>query len=370
MALSSTTTTALPMKPQAVAVRAPSIKLKIDGQESSALQAGLTDCVIEHRRSMPSTCVATFSNWGTTATGVGFLRFGRQLLDFGKGFTVSIDHGALFHGRIAALAGDFPESTPPCIRVTSEDALAALWERNAFRSFADATDADVIQRIAADHGLRAEIDMSGPKRSVIAQAGESDLAFLQACLDAADAYCWIDATGRLRAARNPGGREAAIVLEAGGNLRDLRIQADVRGQSTRVRARGWNVADKAATSATAEGKSVAGEVGAGGTIGTAIRATAFGVVERFEGTPALVSAADTQTAAAVSFAGRARTFVRGIASLGEVIEALPGRRVELRGVGGLFNGVYRIETVTHRFDTTSGWRSSFTIERPWLGAAD
>jgi phage protein D len=117
-------------------------------------------------------------------------------------------------------------------------------------------------------------------------------------------------------------------------------------------------------------KTVTGEVGTGGTLGTAIRASTFGAVERFEGTPALDSAAETQTAAAVAFADRARTFVRGIASLGEVREALPGRRVELRGVGGLFSGIYRIETVTHRFDSTGGWRSSFTIERPWLGAPD
>lgn len=370
MALSSTPTTALPVKPQAALARAPSIKLKIDGQEASALQSGLIDCVIEHRRSMPSTCVATFSNWGPTSNGAGFLHFGRQLLDFGKAFTVGIDRSALFHGRIAALEGEFPEGVPPRIRVTSEDALAALWEHNGFRSFSDVTDADVVQRIAADHGLSARIDMSGPTRAVIAQAGESDLAFLQARLDAAGAYCWIDATGRLRAARNPGGREAAIVLDFGGILRDLRIQADVRGQSTRVRARGWNVAGKGATSATADATTVAGEVGAGGTSGTAIRTTAFGAAERFEGTPAVISATETQTAAAVSFANRARTFVRGIASLGEVRDALPGRRVELRGVGGLFSGIYRIETVTHCFDTTAGWRSIFTIERPWLGAAD
>jgi phage protein D len=370
MALSTTTTTALSARPQASAVLAPTIELKIEGQAANALQAGLIDCVIEHRRSMPSTCVATFSNWGATAGGVGFLHFGRQLLDFGKAFTVGTDGGVLFHGRIAALAGDFPENAPPCIRVTSEDALAALWERNAFRSFADVTDADVIRRIAADHGLRAQIDLSGPIRAVVSQAGESDLVFLQACLDAAGAYGWIDSAGRLCAARSPGGREAAIVLDAGGNLRDLRMQADVRGQSTRVRARGWNVADKVATSATADAKSVAGEVGPGGTLGTAIRTKAFGAADRFEGTPALVSAAETQAAAAIAFADRARTFVRGIASLGEVRVALPGRRVELRGVGGLFSGIYRIETVTHRFDTTSGWRSSFTVERPWLGAPD
>lgn len=374
MALSPTPSNVLPVKPQAGVVLAPAalstISLKIDGRAAGELQAGLIDCVIEHRRSMPSTCVATFSNWGTTAGRTGFLHFNRQLLDFGRTFTVNIGLGTLFHGRIAALEGDFPDGAPPRIRVTGEDALAGLWERNGFRTFADVTDADVVRCIAADHGLSAQIDMSGPSREVIAQAGESDLEFLRERLDAANAYCWIDAAGRLCAAPEPGGRDAAIVLQQGGVLRELRIQADVRGQSTRVQARGWSVDDKAATSATADRTTVAGEVGVGGTAGTAIRETAFGAADRFAGTSSTVSAAETQTIATGAFADRARTFVRGIAALGEAREALPGRRVDLRGVGGLFGGLYRIETVIHRFDTTTGWRSTFTIERPWLGVAD
>ncbi|MBX9965407.1 MAG: hypothetical protein K2Y35_20290 [Burkholderiales bacterium] len=372
MALSSTPSGALPVKPQAGVIPAPAavstIRLKIDGREANDLQAALIDCVIEHRRSTPSTCTATFSNWGPVGGSAGFLYFNRQLLDFGKTFTVTIGLGVLFHGRIVALEGEFPEGAPPRIRVTCEDALAALWERNGFRSFADVSDADVVRRVATDHELTAQITMNGPTRKVIAQAGESDLEFLRARLQAVGAYCWIDAAGRLCAAQEPGGREAAVVLDEGGALRELRVQADVRGQSTRVQARGWNVADKAATSGIADRTAMAGEIPARTSSGAAIRETAFGTVDRFTGEPTVVAAVETQSAAAVAFADRARSFVRGVAQLTEVREALPGRSAELRGVGPLFSGLYRIERVTHRFDTTAGWRSTFTLERPWLGA--
>lgn len=372
MALSSTTTGVLPVKPQTGIALAPLgpaiIQLKVDRREANDLQAGLLDCVIEHRRSTPSTCSVTFSNWGPVGGSAGFLHFSRQLLDFGKTFTVTIGLGVLFHGRIVALEGEFPEGAPPRIRVTCEDALAALWERNGFRSFADVSDADVVRRVATDHGLTAQIAMNGPTRKVIAQAGESDLEFLRARLHAVDAYCWIDAAGCLCAAQEPGGREAAVVLDQGGALRELRVQADVRGQSTRVQARGWNVADKAATSSIADRAVIAGEMPAKTSSGAAIRETAFGAVDRFTGEPTVVAAVETQSAAAVVFADRARSFVRGVAQLTEVHEALPGRSAELRGVGPLFSGLYRIETVTHRFDTTGGWRSTFTLERPWLGA--
>jgi uncharacterized protein len=372
MALSSTPSGALPVKPQAGVVLAPTapstVKLKVDGREANDLQARMIDCVVEHRRSAPSACIATFSNWGPVGGSVGFLHFDRQLLDFGRTFTVAIGPGVLFHGRIVALEGEFPAGAPPRIRVTCEDALSALWDRNGFRSFADVTDADVVRRIAADHGLAANVTMDGPTRKLIVQAGESDLEFLCARLEAAGAHGWIDGAGRFCAAPEPGGREPAIVLDYGGILSEFRAQADVRGQSTRVQTRRWSVADKAATSSVADRAAVAGEVPAGATGGTALRETVFGAVDRFAGTPAVASAADTQRAASVAFADRARGFVRGIAHLTDVREALPGRRADLKGVGPLFDGQYRIETVTHRFDTTSGWRSTFTAERPWLGA--
>jgi uncharacterized protein len=352
----------------ALSLSLPRPTLTVGGAEIPALQTGLLDCVIEHRRSVPSSCTATFVNWGQTGTGPGYLYFGRRPIDFGVAFAVSIATGSLFQGRIAAIEGEFPDGTVARLRVTSEDALALLAERNGVRTFADATDADVVRRIAADHGLAAQVTLNGPSRRAIAQGGESDLAFLRARLAAVGAYCWIDGKGRLCAAHEPGGAEAAMVFPYGGTLRALRVAADVRGQSMRVQARGWDVAAKAAASSLADRTSVAAEIAANGSAGSAVREAAFGPAERLLPCPSARSTAHTQSLASTAFADRTRGFLSGVAELSGVQDLRPGRSVDLRGLGPLFSGLYRVEAVTHRFDGMKGWRTELAVERPWLGA--
>lgn len=347
--------------------RAGQFKLRIDGSDAPDLTAGLIDCVIEHRPSAPASCVATFVNWGQTPAGPGYLHFGRKTLDFGKALAVVNGSATLFQGRIAALEGEFPEGAAPVIRVTAEDALAGLWERNGFQAFSGMSDADVVRRIAADHGLRTQLSLAGPRREVIVQAGESDLEFLRARLDAIGAFCWVDARGRLCAVREPGGRETPIALTLGRNLIGYRVRADVRGQSTTVRASGWDVAAKAPVSATADRTVVAGEIPSNETDGSTIRESAFGMSERLLADSTGQSAAEVDAAARFAFARRAREFLLGVAETNDVREAYPGRGMNIQGVGPLFSGLYRVETVTHRFDQTKGWRSDYGVRRASLG---
>ncbi|MBL8414995.1 MAG: phage late control D family protein [Propionivibrio sp.] len=370
---SSTTTGTFRAKPDAVMASggvalAGQLKVKVDGLEVPDLLAGMIDCVIEHRRTTPSSCTATFSNWGPTPTGVGYLHFGRVTLDFGKGFTVAFGEADLFHGRIATLEGGFPEGSPPVIRIVAGDALADLAEHNGFRTFSDMSDADVVRRVASEYGLSTQLRLTGPSRRVIAQAGESDLEFIRARLAAIGAYCWIDTRGRLCAVHEPGGREAAILLNYGGNLTEFCVRADVRRQSTAARARGWDIAAKESLSSSADQTVLTSEIPATGCAGAWIRESIFGSAERRLAEPALGSATEVESVARAAFADRAREFLTGIAHLADARQVLPGRRVDIRGVGPLFSGLYRIETVTHRFDLTRGCRTEFTVERPWLGA--
>lgn len=370
---SSTTTGTFQAKPDAVLVSggvalAGQLKVKIDGLEVPDLLAGMIDCVIEHRRSTPSSCTATFSNWGQTPTAVGYLHFGRETLDFGKGFTVAFGKADLFHGRIESLEGGFPEGSAPVIRIVAGDALADLCEHNEFRTFSDMPDADVVRRVASEYGLSTQLGLTGPSRRVIAQAGESDLEFIRARLASIDAFCWIDTRGRLCAVHEPGGREAVIVLNYGGNLAEFSVRADVRRQSTAARVRGWDVRAKASPSSSGNQAVLAGEIPATGRAGAWIRESVFGSAERHLAEPALESATEVESVARAAFADLARGFLTGIAHLADARQVLPGRRVDIRGVGPLFSGLYRIETVTHRFDRTRGCRTEFTVERPWLGA--
>jgi uncharacterized protein len=63
----------------------------------------------------------------------------------------------------------------------------------------------------------------------------------------------------------------------------------------------------------------------------------------------------------------ARRFLvgRGVAEPDERIRV--GARLELTGLGAIFNGTYRVCEVHHVFDVAHGLRSEFTAERPGLG---
>jgi len=64
------------------------------------------------------------------------------------------------------------------------------------RSFADASDADVMRTVAQDHSLTPDIDVSGPTHKVLTQVNQSDLAFLRERARAVDAEVWVEGTAR------------------------------------------------------------------------------------------------------------------------------------------------------------------------------
>jgi phage protein D len=69
------------------------------------------------------------------------------------------------------------------------------------------TDEAVIRQIAGEHGLTADVALTGPKHRVLAQLNQSDLAFLRDRARAVEAELWMDGStlwARTRASRTTG----------------------------------------------------------------------------------------------------------------------------------------------------------------------
>ena len=154
-----------------------------------------------------SSCEATFGNWGPTDGSVGFLYFDRDAARLRQGRSRSRSATRRSSpGRITGARGAAsPRARPPELAVLAEDRFQDLRMTRRTRTFADVTDADVMQQIAGDHGLTADVDVTGPTHKVLAQLNQSDLAFLRERARAIDAELWIDGTtlqrqGRTRAA--------------------------------------------------------------------------------------------------------------------------------------------------------------------------
>ena len=312
-------------------------------------------------------CEARFGNWGPSGNANGFLYFDRKKLDFGKALQIKMDQDKLFDGRISALEGDFGEGRPPEIAVLLEDRFEDLRMTRRTRSFADASDSDIFKRIASDYGLQGDIDVSGPTYKVLAQVNQSDLAFLRERARAIDAELWLDDRNlfvKTRSKRNDG----TITLNYGGELREVRITADLAGQRTAVKVNGWDVGGKAGLTYEAGEQVMSNELN-GDTSGISILKSAFG--ERKESlahtVPLSSSEARVEAETVLKMTARRFTVAHGIAQGNAKLNV--GTFVDLQKLGPLFSGKYYLASVKHTFGGTQGFLTEFTGERSGIGKA-
>jgi len=345
-------------------IRAARPTIAIEGRDNVSLAEGLLNLQIVETVSGVYRCEALFGNWGTKNNSLGFLFFDRQLLEFGKGLTVKVGSSVIFDGRITGLEGNFPDGRAPEINVLAEDRFQDLRMTRRTRTFTSISDSDLMKRIAGDHGLAANVDVSGPTYNVLAQVNQSDLAFLRERARSIDAELWMDGStlGAQSHARRNGG---TVQLRYQRDLREFAVLSDLTGQRTSVFVNGWDVAGKKAIQHEATASTISGELN-GDVSGPSILSSAFG--DRKEGLAHTVPLAvdQAQAEAEAFFRMCARRFVvgRGVAVADARIRV--GSFVDLQALGPLFSGKYYVTEARHMFDAR-GIRTEFTGERPGLG---
>jgi uncharacterized protein len=338
----------------------------VDGEPKSQLDGGLLRLQIIENTSGLFRCEASFSNLGEKEGGSNFLYFDRRLLDFGKGFQVKLDDDLIFDGKITALEACFPEGKPPEITVLAEDRFQDLRMTRRTRSFADVSDGDVLNQIASDHGLRADVSVSGPSYKLLAQINQSDLAFLRERARSIDAELWMEGSTLKAKPRTGRSTGSAIELTYGNKLREFTVIADTAGQRTSLTVGGWDVGAKSELKFEATESAISGELN-GDSSGASVLQSAFGQRKESLVHTVPLTSRETQAEAEAYFKMSARRFVvgRGVAETSGKLRV--GAYVDLNDLGPLFNGKYYLAEVKHVFDLSNGMRTEFVGERPGLG---
>ena len=105
-------------------------------------------------------CEIRLHAWGVKDDSPGYLWFDRDTIDFGTELTVSMgpadESSSVFTGRVSAIECSYAAAGSTIV-VLAEDRLQDLRMTRRTRSYADVTDGDVIERIARDHGLTADV---------------------------------------------------------------------------------------------------------------------------------------------------------------------------------------------------------------------
>jgi phage protein D len=232
------------------------------------------------------------------------------------------------------------------------------------RSFSDVSDAQVIQRIAQDHSLSPQVNLSGTTHKVLAQVNQSDLAFVRERARALGGEIWLDGQ-TLHAATRAQRGTTDIELTHGAGLREFTVLADLANQATTVLTSGWDVAAKQAINEQAGADVLGAELGQDES-GASILRSAFGERKQLHAHTSPVSSSEARDYAKARFLDMARQFVVG-AGVSEPNSSLRvGVNVKLSGLGSLFSGKYYVTETKLSFDTQQGLRSHFRCERPGL----
>jgi phage protein D len=235
------------------------------------------------------------------------------------------------------------------------------------RTFADVSDSDVFSQVAGDHGLTPSVGVTGPTHKVLAQVNQSDLAFLRERARALDAELWIsDSTLNVQPRSSRGG--SPVKLTYGKELRELRVLADLAGQTTSLEVTGWDVSGKQALKEEVTDSVVRSELG-GGDSGPSILKSAFGDRKDAFANAVPQTSAEAHARAEALLKRRARRFLVGHGTAETKPELVVGATVTLAGVGPLFNGDFYIAATEIAFDGAAGMRTELELERAGLGKA-
>lgn len=346
-------------------------KLAVGGEELRGAQDDLLSLTIDEDIVGMSSLEARFINLPRDGGSRNYPYLTRGVFDFGAEITVSLgprqDETEMFSGRVSCLSAAFPEGEAATFSLCAEDRLQDFRLTRRTRTFTDVATSDIAQTLAADHGLRASIDLNGPRRRSVNQLNLSDLAFLRELARADGAEVWLDG-GDLHVQRREDRDAGAATLTYGANLSEFHVTADLAHQVTDIAVTGWSVADKDVIEEKAQSGTLGAELASGDSSGSDILAEAL--LERHERLVVAepLTSEDARARVRAAYLERARRFVTGTG----ITEGTPGvrvgSRVTLARLGDLFSGEYRVVRTSHRFDLARGYQTEFDVERVGIGA--
>ena len=271
----------------------------------------------------------------------------------------------VFAGEITALEPIFPATGHTHLRLRAYDRSHRLARGKKTRTYGDANpsgsgidEANIVNTIARENGLRASIDSSGFSSITyfyVLQQNQTDLEFLWARARQIGYQVYIDdKTLCFKKADAERGVSAPAELEWGLNLSTFTPRLTTVQQLSSVKTHGWD--SKRQTSIEAQSTDVTAtskllpQIGLGKK-GSAIANTAFGLQasEAIIDTP-VVSIDHAKALATARLLETESEIIRaeGSCLMGDP-RLIAGRQVKIKGVGAKFSGSYYVSQARHTF---------------------
>jgi phage protein D len=344
--------------------------LRVGGQANARAAEQLVAMEMKEQEGGMSSLELTFSNFGSFADGTAGQVFDDgSVLDFGKVIDVYAGDAQaptqIFHGRITALEGRYPRSGPPELVVLAEDDLQLARMARRTKTWDDTTLSDLASQVASGLGLKPRVTDLDVSVGTQVQFNETDLQFLRRLLARYDADMQIVGS-ELHAFPRAGAQRNTLQLNWNGQLRELRVVADLADVVSDTTVTGWDFQQGQSVSATSRTTSFGPGSGTSGKdwLGKALSTRSHHVAQ--------LSVSDLDEAQAIADAELAQRMARFVVAHG-VAEGNPelrvGTHVMLNGLGPRFNNTYYVTSALHRFDARAGYETEFTAECAYLGGS-
>ena len=327
----------------------------LGGGERADLTAAVQGLVVQLPANGRGHAELTLVNWGRRDDETGF-----QWLDIALGDSLAIafmESGSrVFEGEITAIEERYGAGAPRLVLLV-EDPLHRLAKRRRSRMFEDQSADDVLNALAGDHNLQADVSVS-TTTSRWHQLNETDLNFMQRlCAPWAVSVRIVDGRLRIRADEDD---PAPVEVSPQVNADEIRIIADLNHQAPSSGLRGWDFASGDPIEDESDQLQPAAD---GETASDLLSSLGWGEAE-WLARPLPHNADQARDWAAAAFARQAGRFLYGELLLRGDPALHPGGEINLSQVSPRLQGRYRLTQVQHRFDAENGFVSHCRVARP------
>jgi phage protein D len=315
---------------------------------------------VEHAVGEPSSFSLELSNWDEEQLRVSWSD--GSLFTVGNAVEISMgyldDLQPVLTAEITSLEPAFSAARPPVLTVGGYDHGHRLARTRKSRSFLRMKDSAIAAQIAREAGLRGQATDSKVSLPYVAQANQTDWAFLRERAGRIGYEVFV--RDKVLHFRPPAvSTRAQLSLGIGREITEFRPRLSSVGQVGLVTVRGWDVKEKRAV--LGRSADVSAPMGAKRS-GPRSTDSAFGksTADRVDQVPG--SKAEADQIASGAFNSDALGYVRATAECGGNAAVAAGAVVEITDAGTRFSGPYYVVAVTHTLDD-GGFRTSLTLER-------
>ncbi|HEY1038134.1 MAG TPA: type VI secretion system tip protein VgrG [Bacteroidia bacterium] len=271
--------------------------------------------------------------------------------DFAPGTPIVIkagyhsDEEIVFSGIIIKHCLKARQGKSPVLIVECKDSAVKMTIGRNNATFENATDSDIIGQVIAQHKLQSSIESTSYINKELIQYYCTDWDFIVSRAEVNSMIVTTD-QDKITIAKPDSSQDAVLSLTYGHTILSFEIEADARTQYPSVQASSWDMKSQALLQATAEDPGVIQP----GNFSPSSLAEVIGIPSFYLQSTSPLEQTDIQNWANACLLKSRFSMVKGKIKFQGNALALPGKMVELVGLGDRFNGNAIVSSVWHSIE--------------------